>query len=364
MIVSIKGPAGAQFDVGPGVATRVMALLGCNSPFGYDAQVAKLEAVTTMREGPDVVSDLSLYASPRPLWKRVLELRFPAATLPIYSVRRRDTRIEAGELLERAIEQMEAGVGLLTIHPTPTQDIIRHARERLVPWTSRGGGLVSADLLSRQATDNVYLRILPDIISTASRYGTVLSLGASFRSANIFDVLDRAQRMEIASQLELARAITSSGVGVIIESPGHARPRDIKLVASQLRDAGYPVMPLGPIPTDVAVDMDHVAAAIGASLMGIEGAAHVLAAVTREEHTGGIPSVASTIEAIRAARVAAHVIDIHQLEAVDQDRETAVARAAGATCIEGSERAGCSRCGAACPLPGALQEAMPRTRAL
>lgn len=46
-------------------------------------------------------------------------------------------------------------------------------------------------------------------------------------------------------------------------------------------------MPLGPIPTDIAIGMDHIAAAIGATIMGIEGCANIISTVTREEHTGG-----------------------------------------------------------------------------
>lgn len=135
--------------------------------------------------------------------------------------------------------------------------------------------------------------------------------------------MDEVQQAEIKAQMTLASEIAEAGVGVIIESPRHARPSDIQVCARHLAQSGFPIMPLGPIPTDAAVGLDHVAAAIGATLMGVEGAAHILAAVTREEHTGGIPTLASTIEAAQATRVAAHIIDIHQINATEIDEQIA-----------------------------------------
>lgn len=84
--------------------------------------------------------------------------------------------------------------------------------------------------------------------------------------------------------------------------------------------------------------------------MGLAGAAHILAAVTREEHTGGVPSVASTVEAVRAARVAAHVIDIERLGDVSADELVVRRRAEVRTCVEGRTKRGCDRCADVCPL--------------
>jgi phosphomethylpyrimidine synthase len=245
---------------------------------------------------------------------------------------------------------MELGVGLLTIHPTPTRDLIELARRRHVPWTSRGGGLVIGDLLAGDRPDNVYKQILPDLISHAQRVKTVLSIGATFRAANIFDTLDRAQQGEIAEQLSLADSLRRAGVGVIVESPGHARPRDIIRAAKLLSQRGFPIMPLGPIPTDVAIGQDHISSAIGATLMGMHGAAHILAAVTREEHTGGVPTIESTLEAVEAALVAAHIIDIEMLDMVTEDLNIVTERASQATCIAGKASQGCARCASTCPL--------------
>ena len=45
-------------------------------------------------------------------------------------------------------------------------------------------------------------------------------------------------------------------------------------------------MPLGPLATDDAIGMDHVNNAIGAAFAAYWGCAHVINAVTRQEHTG------------------------------------------------------------------------------
>jgi phosphomethylpyrimidine synthase len=353
-IVHIRAPA-RSFSAGPGCRTLVMALVGASHPRQIEEQTGKIRTLSDLPDGPEIISDLSLI---RPeagsqLWRRVLqETSAAAACLPVYSVARTGAgRIDPSELLDVAIEQMEGGVGLLTIHPTPSRRIQEMAARRLVPCTSRGGGLVIADARSRGWKDeNAYLQILPQLAAHARRNGTVLSLGAAYRSANIFDSGDAAQVAEIDVQAQLAREISSQGVGVIIESPGHARPKDIKRLGVLLRATGFPIMPLGPIPTDTAIGQDHISSAIGATLLGLEGCAHILAAVTREEHTGGIPNVESTVEAVAAARVAARVIDLDQLDDDEPDLAVASARSSGRTCVVGKSSRGCDRCAKACPL--------------
>lgn len=331
-----------------------MALIGKSHLRQHDIQVEKIRRMAGSEKPPHIISDLSIVSSANdvPLWKTVLcETEAVAACLPVYTAKIRNGLIDASELLEIAIEQMEGGVGLLTIHPTPTIRIKQMSNRRLTPCTSRGGGLIIADAETRGWRDeNAYLKILPELIAHAAKNGVVLSLGAAFRSANIFDSCDEAQLAEIDFQIELAELIRSHGVGVIIESPGHARPRDIRRIAELLRSTGFPVMPLGPIPTDTAIGMDHVASAIGGTIMGLEGCAQILAAVTREEHTGGVPTVDSTLEAVAATFVAAHVIDIHMLNHDAEDHLIAKLRADNRTCVADKISSGCDRCVRACPL--------------
>jgi phosphomethylpyrimidine synthase len=133
--------------------------------------------------------------------------------------------------------------------------------------------------------------------------------------------------------------------------------------ASIVRDQhGYrlPLMTLGPIPTDAAVGEDHVANAVGGAFLAMQGGTNVLNSITREEHTGGIPAKSSIIEGLRAARVAAHAVNVSLHGALAADREVGSARDAHHTCVvdgglfgeapQGARTMGCTRCGSACPL--------------
>lgn len=349
MSAEIASPQGGPLRVGSDYPVRVMALIGSTSRLDEKRAAAKVAAISNSIQKPDLVSDLSLRKSSAPIWRMIIDAGLPAATLPIYTAKRSGGRIDANELLDIAIEHIQSGVGMITIHPTARLDIIELAKVRYVPWTSRGGAMVIADLLSR-ATENVYLKILPSLSSAARKYGVTISLGATFRSAAVVDADDEAQRAEIAFQIQIAEALKADGCSVVIEGPGHASPTAIKQLAARMKISGCPIMPLGPIPTDFSMGQDHVSSAIGATLMGLEGAAHILAAVTREEHTGGVPEIESTLEAIQAARVAAKVIDSARFGVNEEEKKIGVHRGANRTCLPDRTIPGCSRCGKACPL--------------
>lgn len=342
-------------EAGRGCKTLIMALVGSSMSWDYDIQIRKIEALASLEKMPELVGDLSIISPPhnrKPLWKYIVEeTPFVASVLPIYTARNREEHVDPLRLLEVALEQIEGGVGMITIHPTPSREIADLAARRMTRWTSRGGGIIIRDLEARGwKGENAYMQILDELAEAAKKYGTVISLGASFRSANIFDSFDEAQQAEICEQLRLANRLTNKGVDVVIESPGHARPRDIYKVAAMLKDSGYPVMPLGPIPTDIAVGQDHISSSIGAVLMGLAGAAHILAAVTREEHTGGVPTFESTLEAVQAAKVAAHIIDLDLLADDHEDYLIAKQRSDNRTCVLDKVGKGCARCGVVCPL--------------
>ena len=352
-VVQLKGRDG-YVEAGLGKKTLVNSLIGFNLENENEYELEKLNTINNLVEKPDIITDLSTrkVCKTDALWYKVAnETHCIAATLPVYLIKTQNDIIGVSELLEIIIEQMEDGVGLITIHPTANREIFSESRKRMVPITSRGGGIVIKDLIAKEFKDeNVYLKILPQIISHARKHGVVLSIGTTFRSGNIFDSNDKAQRMEIELQISLAKVIARCDVGVIIESPGHARPRDIKQISKVLRRAGFPVMPLGPIPTDAAPGMDHISSAIGATIMGLEGCAHILAAVTREEHTGGRPTIESTVESIKATRIAAHIIDIHNNNDTIIDMEFAQSRAKSNTCVSGKDTKYCDRCKELCPL--------------
>lgn len=210
--------------------------------------------------------------------------------------------------------------------------------------------IADTDMLIKQSTKNIYEQNIDEIIEMAKTYDVILSIGSSFRSANLKDALDQTYIMELEKQIKIADYCKSSGVNVIIETPGHASPQDIFSVCNRLNTCcPYPIMPLGPMPTDCAFEQDDVAASIGAALMGTSGCADILSVVTREEHTGGIPSIESTLSAIEKYAVVKHIIDIYKLNDTREDDCIAVNRSKNHSCILGIKEK-CSRCGVLCPL--------------
>jgi phosphomethylpyrimidine synthase len=75
-----------------------------------------------------------------------------------------------------------------------------------------------------------------------------------------------------------------------------------------------------------------------------------ITSVTREEHTGGIPSIESSIEAIKTSKIAAHIIDMNKLGNYLEDEEIVNYRSKRQTCVFGKKKPGCSRCADVCPL--------------
>ena len=341
-------------EVGKNKKTLVNCLIGANNKVTYEKEINKIHRIIEMEYKPDIITDLSILDNKQlePLWQRIVkDTPFISATLPIYSVTKKDSKISCNELLEVIIEQMENGVGMITIHPTANKEIYQYSKHRMIPITSRGGGIVVKDLIIRKfSDDNVYMKILPEVIKQAKKHNVTISIGATFRSGNIFDSNDKAQLLEIKEQVKIANEISRNGVGVIIESPGHAKPSDINKITEILNKTGFPIMPLGPIPTDIAVGMDHISAGIGATLMGLQGCANIIATVTRDEHTGGVPSIESTIEAIRVAKIAAHIIDMEKLNDVELDEKIVKQRVETRTCVFGKKTSGCERCSELCPL--------------
>ena len=105
-------------------------------------------------------------------------------------------------------------------------------------------------------------------------------------------------------------------------------------------------MPLGPIPTDRAIGWDHVSAAIGASYMAMLDGADIINAVTREEHTGGIPTINSIYEAIKSAQVVVNAInDVKFFEKYNIMQNNKKNNCMGII----KEDVGCDRCKEECP---------------
>lgn len=334
--------------------TKINVLLGVSAPNTLKSEIGKVEKLCRLEQKPDLVTDLSIIDEKVTLYDYIIRnTDILAGSVPIYRSFNNRSGFDRQILLEEFIKQAEVGVKMFTLHITPSLELIEKAYwERKIPTTSRGGGLVVRDMLINKRAVNILQIILPEIIKIARKHKIVLSIGASFRPANIFDSLDAVHKLEMQEQFKYAKKIHSEGIGVLIEAPGHCPLAKIEKVAKYIKkNVPFPVMPLGPIPGESTFHKDHISASIGASFFGYFGCSDVICPITNEEHTGGIPSINSIIEAFNTARTAAHILDILKLGYNKPDRLIAGQREKHSSCIseKNTNNIGCSRCSTECP---------------
>jgi phosphomethylpyrimidine synthase len=214
----------------------------------------------------------------------------------------------------------------------------------------------------KSLSEGVISRYFPEVLSILKKYNVLLSVGSVFRPANVVDALDEVHRAEIDLQGVYISEAKRQGVQVIMEGVGHMTLDKIGEYTHIIKSRyGIPMVPLGPITSDAAVGQDHITNAIGGAYMAFIGGADMINSVTREEHTGGVPTLDSVIEGLKAARIAAHSVNITRFPLLDGlDKTTAQKRARNHTCViegglftESSKMRfsmGCTRCGKECPL--------------
>lgn len=338
--------------VGKNSNTAINVLLGYNENIRRVNEFDKFDVLMKTKSAIiSIITDLSTLYSKKEnsIWWRVInESHFVSGTVPIYVAHIENERINRDSLLEIICEQTESGVGIITIHPTATRALVESCKSRLIPITSRGGGIVVRDLLNK-SEENIYIELLDKIISIAKKNDVAISIGATFRSGTIFDSYDETQKKEIEDQIKIAKYIEHAGVNVILETPGHADPRKLLQICERLKYTNLTIMPLGPMPTDIAIGEDDTAAVIGATLMGINSCADILSVVTSEEHTGNVPNIDSIIQAINKYEIAAHIIDLYKTNNQESDINVSKSRANAHSCLNRIPYE-CDRCGIFCPL--------------
>ena len=353
--------------IGNGVLIKVNASIGCSKHQDYDGELEKLKLLSKVNYQPDLMMDLSIVKTERPLYHDMIDIfTGPVGTLPHYLHYSPEKGIEPTKLMDEIELQAEVGVSWMTFHLTPQRDLYELAQKtRLVPITSRGGGLVIKDMYINNRSENLFMKLFPDILQIMKKNKVGLSLGTTFRPANIAEAMDEVHINEICLQGKFISEARKQGVPVILEAVGHMPiNKYARFVDIIINDLNYnlPLMTLGPIPTDAATGEDHIANAIGATHLAMLCGTHVINSITREEHTGQLPGISSIIEGLKTARVAAHSVNIAKfpINALSIDKAISEKRADNYTCVAGYElfthpdiidlRAGCSRCGDECPL--------------
>lgn len=362
-VVVLKGNSRCV-AAGKDLLVKVNTNIGVSNKKGLALELEKVRPLSSVGYHPDTIMDLSITHLDKPLYTYIIEeFGGPVGTLPHYLCYHPQKGIDPKMLLEEIQKQAEAGVSWMTLHLTATRDLYERAKMvRRTPTSARGGGIIIRDMYINDRKENILSAYFDEILRIFKKNHLALSIGTVFRPATTVDALDEIQKEEITLQGEYIKEARSKGVPVMMEGLGHASLLKIREYVQIVKGRyDIPFTPLGPLPTDAAVGYDHIASAIGSAYMALLGGADIINSVTREEHTGGIPSCDSIMEGLRAARIAAHSVNIARFPSLDYtDRETSGKRSKNYTCVvdrglftESAKRRfsmGCQRCGKECPL--------------
>lgn len=338
--------------IGGNSPIRINCNIGCNKIEDIESEISKLEFIQSCNELPDMMMDLSLIELEKPLYNYIKnKLGIPFGVVLSYRRFTKSQGYQWDEIRNAFSQLCSDGVSFITIHFTADLDLFYKARQiRKIPVTSRGGGMVLHDSRINNRTQNIFREHIDEIADIALKHDVVISLGTTFRPGTILDACDSIHIKETLRQLDICKLLQSKGVKVMVENIGHITLDKISDHSKLLSKFNAPIMPLGPLPTDTAINADHIANAIGASFAAYIGCAHIINCVTRYEHSESAITQDATIEAIRAAKVAAHIADLSRNinEANHYDTIITNNRMKEYSCFTDSNN--CTRCSTVCPL--------------
>lgn len=331
---------------------RVNCNIGCNKIEDIQSEISKIEFIQSCNELPDMMMDLSLIELEEPLYNYIKNnLGLPFGVVLSYHRFTKSKGYQWEDIRDAFLQLCYDGVSFVTIHFTADLDLFSRANQiRKIPVTSRGGGMVLYDSRINNRTQNIFRENIDEIANIALKHNVVISLGTTFRPGTILDACDSVHIEETLRQLSICRLLQSKGVKVMVENIGHITLDKIATHSKLLSKFNAPIMPLGPLPTDAAINEDHIANAIGATFAAYIGCAHIINCVTRYEHSKSAITQDAIIEAIRAAKVAAHIADLSRNinKAYLYDAFITNNRIKEHSCLTDSNN--CTRCSTVCPL--------------
>ena len=331
---------------------RVNCNIGCNKIEDIQSEISKIEFIQLCNELPDMMMDLSLIELEEPLYNYIKNnLGLPFGVVLSYHRFTKSKGYQWEDIRDAFLQLCYDGVSFVTIHFTADLDLFSRANQiRKIPVTSRGGGMVLYDSRINNRTQNIFRENIDEIANIALKHNVVISLGTTFRPGTILDACDSVHIEETLRQLSICRLLQSKGVKVMVENIGHITLDKIATHSKLLSKFNAPIMPLGPLPTDAAINEDHIANAIGATFAAYIRCAHIINCVTRYEHSKSAITQDAIIEAIRAAKVAAHIADLSRNinKAYLYDAFITNNRIKEHSCLTDSNN--CTRCSTVCPL--------------
>lgn len=335
------------------IPVRVNLSIGMEFLHSFSRECKKIREILNQTNPPDLMMDLSLMLANKELWEVIREeFDGPVGVLPHYAIFDEETGLDKRELLERIDRLFQNGANFITIHCTPSLELFYLAkRNRSIPITSRGGGIVIRDMVINKRSFNIYELIFDDVCKISVKYGGVINLGTSFRSGSVADGFDQVAKEELMVQARFCRIAKAHGAQIVLEGPGHIPLNKIADYYNEIKALEVPSMPLGPIVSDSDGDLDHVSSAIGAAEFMMIAKGGIINAITAVEHKGGVPSQHHLMDGLKIAKLAAQIASSTYSDAAFKMEENiSKIRGESESCILNSNSPGCSRCGRVCPL--------------
>ncbi len=314
-----------SLGIGAGLTTKINANIGTSSDNIHpEAEVAKAQVAE--KYGADTISDLSMGGKIDRIREEIIKVtRTPLTTVPIYQVvaeRGSFKNVDVEDILSAIKKQLGHGISSVVLHAGFSRNMLEKLRkvDRIMGMVSKGGALTAAWMIEHQA-QNPLKDNFGEVLEYLYEYDAVLSLGNTMRSGCIHDMKDTAQLEEIKLNAKLAKLANKRGVQVIIEGMGgHVQAQEIVPFVKHYKDAtdDRPLFVAGPLPIDVAVGYDHIAASVGGAMASGAGADY-LCYITPAEHLG-LPNIEQVREGIMAFKIAAYIGDTIKYGPNNRDR--------------------------------------------
>ncbi len=302
-----------SLGIGSSFRTKINVNIG-TSPSTINIENELEKVSVAQKYGADTLSDLSMGGNIDAIRKRILKNSIiPITTVPIYQaiIKANSIANVSEDLIFNTIEkQIKDGISSIVIHAAFTLENLKRMKGKRIMGIVSKGGSFTASIMSNNSIENPFLENFDYLLEMLKEKDIVLNLGNAMRSGCIHDKVDEFQIKEIELNLKLAKKANNEGIQVILESLGG------HISASNLIDSikmhkeltnNRPLFVSGPLPTDIAVGYDHIAAAIGGAFASGFGADY-LCAITPAEHLS-LPSIEDIKKGLIASRIAAHVGD-------------------------------------------------------
>lgn len=328
---------------------QVNCNIGINNKTEYKTELNKIDTLFLRHDSsPNIMMDLSTISLTQPIYQHIINnYKIPVGIVPTYTI---DLLHNKNAIIDDLTSLAETGISFFTLHFTANKHLFTKAKQnRQIHVTSRGGGKILQCMEKHNISENIYIQIIDDIIRIASQYDIAISLGTTFRPASIIDACDSIHLEETMQQLEVCKYLQERNIKVIVENIGHIDIAKLETHSKILNRFNAPIMPLGPIPTDNAIGIDHIASAIGASFSAYWNSAHIINSITPAEHMTGELSINDLINGVKTAKLVAHIINLLKNSNYRKVDEQIYKRRAIMNSCTLKEK-NCNRCAQLCPL--------------